>query len=76
MDQCIKFLTKYNQRFIIYRYEAPDNKNRWDVPLFNILPEDELKFDDIYKSLYEVKAPKPNLSTQCVSINIYNELII
>lgn len=56
---------------IIHRYETPDNKNRWDTPLFAVSAEDDLKFDEIYKSLYEVKAPKPNLSTQCVSIVIY-----
>lgn len=50
------------------RYETPDSKNRWDAPLFSVSAEDELKFDEIYRSLYEAKAPKPNLSTQCVSI--------
>ena len=50
------------------RYETPDSKNRWDAPLFSVSAEDELKFDEIYRSLYETKAPKPNLSTQCVSI--------
>ncbi|XP_043786020.1 protein KTI12 homolog [Apis laboriosa] len=59
---------------LVMRYEAPDNKNRWDIPLFNISPEDELKFDDIYKSLYEVKAPKPNLSTQCPPLSSTNYL--
>lgn len=52
----------------MYRYEIPNNKNRWDAPLFTVSAEDELKFDEINRSLYGVKAPKPNLSTQCVSI--------
>jgi protein KTI12 len=33
-------------------------------------PEDELNSDEIYSALYEVKAPKPNMSTQCVSVTL------
>lgn len=55
----------------MFRYEAPDNKNRWDSPLFAVTPEDELKFEEIYSSLYEVNAPKPNLSTENVSLIKY-----
>ncbi|KOC68668.1 Protein KTI12 like protein [Habropoda laboriosa] len=59
---------------VLYRYEAPDSKNRWDSPLFAVSAEDELKFDEIYRSLYEVKAPKPNLSTQCPPLSSTNYL--
>ncbi|XP_029672227.1 protein KTI12 homolog isoform X1 [Formica exsecta] len=57
---------------LVARYETPDSKNRWDYPLFAITPEDELMFDEIYKSLYQVKSPKPNQSTQCVSISFFS----
>ncbi|KAG7210366.1 hypothetical protein KM043_011901 [Ampulex compressa] len=59
---------------LVNRYEMPDNKNRWDSPLFAVSPEDELKFEEIYKSLYEVQAPKPNLSTQCPPLSSTNYL--
>lgn len=50
------------------RYETPDNRNRWDSPLFAVTPDDILPLDDIYAALFKVKTPKPNMSTQCVSI--------
>ncbi|XP_078034903.1 protein KTI12 homolog [Augochlora pura] len=59
---------------LVMRYETPNSKNRWDSPLFSVSVEDELKFDEIYKSLYEVKAPKPNLSTQCQPLSSTNYL--
>lgn len=46
----------------------PDNKNRWDSPLFSVTQDDKLQLDDIYHSLYLVKPPKPNMSTQTVSL--------
>ncbi|XP_068983940.1 protein KTI12 homolog [Bombus flavifrons] len=68
---------QYNREIfdaLVMRYETPDNKNRWDTPLFAVSAEDDLKFDEIYKSLYEVKAPKPNLSTQCPPLSSTNYL--
>ncbi|XP_011500545.1 PREDICTED: protein KTI12 homolog [Ceratosolen solmsi marchali] len=59
---------------LILRYETPDSKNRWDFPLFIVNPEDELNYDDIYSALYEVKAPKPNMSTQCTPLSSANYL--
>ncbi|KAH0947376.1 hypothetical protein HN011_008496 [Eciton burchellii] len=50
---------------LITRYEMPNSKNRWDAPLYAVTPDDELMYDEIYKSLYEVAPPKPNRSTQC-----------
>ncbi|XP_003702806.1 protein KTI12 homolog [Megachile rotundata] len=68
---------RYNREIfdaLVMRYEAPDSKNRWDIPLYSLLPEDVLNFDEIYKSLYETKAPKPNLSTQCPPLSSTNYL--
>lgn len=52
---------------LVLRYETPDNKNRWDSPLFAVNPEDLLPSEEIYCALYKVKRPKPNMSTQSVS---------
>ncbi|XP_014476380.1 PREDICTED: protein KTI12 homolog [Dinoponera quadriceps] len=59
---------------LVARYEAPEGRNRWDAPLFAVTPDDELVGEEIYKSLYEVKAPKPNLSTQCPPLASTNYL--
>lgn len=70
-------LDRYNREIfdsLVVRYETPDSKNRWDYPLFAITPEDELMFDEIYKSLYQVKSPKPNQSTQCPPLASTNYL--
>jgi len=58
---------RYNEEIfdaLVSRYEEPDSTNRWDSPLFTILPEDDLMGDEIYHYLYKGKLPKPNLSTQ------------
>ncbi|XP_043260384.1 protein KTI12 homolog isoform X1 [Colletes gigas] len=68
---------QYNREIfdaLVMRYETPNSKDRWDSPLFTISAEDELKFDEIYGSLYKVKAPKPNLSTQCPPLASTNYL--
>lgn len=49
---------------LVSRYEVPQGSNRWDSPLFTVMPEDNLTFDEIYCYLYKGKLPKPNLSTQ------------
>ncbi|XP_046480604.1 protein KTI12 homolog [Neodiprion pinetum] len=59
---------------LVARYEAPDSRNRWDSPLFAVSPEDELKHEEIYAALYNVKAPKPNMSTQCPPLSSTNYL--
>ncbi|XP_012276695.1 protein KTI12 homolog [Orussus abietinus] len=59
---------------LVMRYEPPDNKNRWDSPLFAVTPEDELKLEEIYCALYKVKAPKPNMSTQSPPLSSGNYL--
>ncbi|XP_033211716.1 protein KTI12 homolog [Belonocnema kinseyi] len=59
---------------LVMRYEAPDSRNRWDSPLFAVLPEDELRFEEMYNALFKVKAPKPNMSTQCPDLAATNYL--
>lgn len=49
------------------RYEEPIANNRWDSPLFTILPESTVNFEDVHAALYEKKPPPPNLATQNVS---------
>ena len=44
----------------VMRFESPENRNRWDSPLFVVLPEDELPCQQIYDALYDRKAPPPN----------------
>ncbi|XP_011699562.1 PREDICTED: protein KTI12 homolog [Wasmannia auropunctata] len=60
-------LDRYDENIfdaLVSRYEAPDTTNRWDCPLFTIMPEDNLMYDEIYCYLYKGKLPKPNMSTQ------------
>lgn len=52
------------------RYEEPQANNRWDSPLFTIIPSKSIDLDAIYAVLYEKKPPPPNLSTQNVRINL------
>lgn len=60
---------------LILRYEEPIANNRWDSPLFTLLPESKINFDDVYSALYEKKPPPPNLATQNVSTNINCDFI-
>lgn len=53
------------------RYEEPIANNRWDAPLFTLLPERQLPTDEIFSALYEKKPPPPNLATQNVSFSLY-----
>ena len=48
---------------LVMRFESPENRNRWDSPLFVVLPDDELPCQQIYDALYDRKAPPPNKST-------------
>lgn len=51
---------------LVLRFEAPDSRNRWDSPLFTILKDDTLPYEDISDALFKRKAPPPNQSTQSV----------
>lgn len=46
------------------RYEEPISTNRWDSPLFFVMPDDKLNMEELYNSLYEKKPPSANQSTQ------------
>lgn len=49
---------------LVMRFEAPDSKNRWDSPLFVVMPTDPLPSDQLIDALLYKKPPPPNLSTQ------------
>ncbi|XP_077424592.1 protein KTI12 homolog isoform X2 [Vanacampus margaritifer] len=59
---------------LILRFEAPDSRNRWDSPLFNILRDDTLPFEAIADALFKRKAPPPNQSTQSQPLSSANFL--
>ncbi|XP_068459274.1 protein KTI12 homolog [Clinocottus analis] len=62
---------------LVLRFEAPDSRNRWDSPLFTILKDDSLPYEDISDALFKRKAPPSNLSTQSQplsSVNFLHEL--
>ncbi|XP_056273552.1 protein KTI12 homolog [Pseudoliparis swirei] len=68
---------QYNQDILdalVLRFEAPDSRNRWDSPLFTILKDDSLPFEDISDALFKRKAPKPNKSTQSQPLSSSNFL--
>lgn len=46
------------------RFEQPDNRNRWDSPLFIVTAEDPLPVDQLEAALFDRQAPPPLLSTQ------------
>lgn len=52
---------------LVLRFEEPHGNNRWDAPLFTVLPDQELDMEAIYSALYEKGPPPPNQSTQNVS---------
>ncbi|KAL7637376.1 UNVERIFIED_CONTAM: hypothetical protein RMT77_012104 [Armadillidium vulgare] len=71
---------KYSQETfdaLVMRYEPPDSRNRWDFPMFGVLPDEPLPFENIYGALYDRKPPPPNQSTQLqplTSNNFVHEL--
>ncbi|XP_055306505.1 protein KTI12 homolog [Sitodiplosis mosellana] len=56
------------------RYEEPIANNRWDSPLFTLLPESKIPFEDVFSALYEKKPPPPNLATQNAPMTSTNYL--
>lgn len=61
---------------LVLRFEAPDSRNRWDSPLFTILKDDTLPFEEISDAVFKRKAPPPNQSTQSVKdIQTYTLLL-
>ncbi|KAG8236235.1 hypothetical protein J437_LFUL010988 [Ladona fulva] len=67
-NKCRDVNEKYTKEVfdaLIMRFEPPDSRNRWDNPLFTVLPEDSLPILELTDSLFARKAPPPNKSTQC-----------
>jgi len=57
------------------RFEVPNPRNRWDRPLFTLLPEDELPFEQINESFNEkAEIPTKNLATVHAKIEDTNFL--
>ncbi|XP_071493133.1 protein KTI12 homolog [Diadema antillarum] len=68
---------KYSQEILdalVMRFEPPESKNRWDSPLFTVLPTDELPCSAICDALFHRKAPPPNLSTVSQPLSATNFL--
>lgn len=59
---------------LVARYEAPNSTNRWDSPMFTVLPGDVPPFEDIYAALFLTKPPPPNQSTQTQPLSSTNFL--
>jgi len=59
---------------LVMRFEAPEDRNRWDSPLFIVTPGDELPYDQIHDALFHRKAPPPNLSTLSQPLSATNFL--
>jgi len=45
------------------RYEPPEGRNRWDAPLFEINPQEQLPLEQIADYLANKRPPPPNKST-------------
>jgi len=56
------------------RFEEPNSNNRWDSPLFTVFPEDQLDLAGVSASLFEMKPPPPNQSTQSAPLSNTNYL--
>jgi protein KTI12 len=50
------------------RFEAPNDRQRWDRPLFTVHADSELPLDDICAAMLEGKQLKPNTSTVVVAV--------
>lgn len=59
---------------LVQRFETPDPQNRWDSPFFSVLCGEELDLPGIHNSLFFNKAPKKNMSTENVSVGIYQNI--
>lgn len=59
---------------LIQRYEDPDSRNRWDSPMFTIVDNTKIAFEDIECALYNRKPAPPNQSTQTPPLSDTNFL--
>ncbi len=48
---------------LVQRYEPPEGRHRWDAPLFELTPNDELPLEQIADYLANKRPPPPNKST-------------
>lgn len=54
---------------IVYRFEEPNDRRKWDDPCYIIHPEDTLPLEDIYNFVCQTKfSSKPNQATVYVYI--------
>ncbi|KAA0183318.1 hypothetical protein HAZT_HAZT007271 [Hyalella azteca] len=49
---------------LVFRYEAPDSRNRWDSPLFAARPDQEFDWNGLKEALFSGRAVKPHQATQ------------
>mmetsp|Transcript_35831 Transcript_35831/g.40738 ORF Transcript_35831/g.40738 Transcript_35831/m.40738 type:complete len:276 (-) Transcript_35831:1155-1982(-) len=49
---------------LINRMETPNQKNRWDKPLFILRPDEETPCEDIFEALINGKKPRDPISTK------------
>ena len=48
---------------LVQRFEPPEARHRWDAPLFELTPTDELPIEQIADYLANKRPPPPNKST-------------
>ena len=66
-EDCLAQNTEYQEEVfqaLVQRYEAPQQTNRWDSPLFLVLKDRPVPCKEIADSLFNLAPPPPNLSTQ------------
>lgn len=59
---------------LLQRYESPNVSNRWEQPLIQIEFGTELPFESIDNAIFKSSKPKPNRSTQALSLTTDNFL--
>ncbi|CAG8446283.1 5858_t:CDS:2 [Diversispora eburnea] len=60
---------------LVSRFEEPDDRNRWDSPLFTVLYSDEtIPLDNIWNAIIVKVARPPNLSTAVKPVSETNYL--
>lgn len=48
---------------LVFRYEEPNGMTRWDSPLFIVVPDDTLPYEEMWNSIINQKPQKPNAAT-------------
>lgn len=56
------------------RFECPDNRNRWDSPLFTLAPEDAMPMEAISAALFNPTNRAPTLAVQTQPLSATNFL--